>query len=247
MALPSESVLNFIKIRVVCKVAQPLRNFTCFFSTTPTQSWSSIPMLATNDFEYVAYVSVEKSDSQIYLFFLLETPKGEQIIDSNNGIFYQIPIYILSSEKSVEKTSTLSSKQSQQFDIPSPFSSSPSSSLSPFFPSGVASSDGSLANPKPLVENSNKNLPSISQSMPHSLIYVENPFRYSKITDKNSISHKIIKFQASPVYNLTNSKIRKNSSPSQKEISDYSVCSNCQGRYPKILHICPYCGYDFSK
>lgn len=229
MAIPSDSAVNSEKIRVICKVSQPLQSLSCFFSFNQGESWSMVPMFATSDLEYVVYIWYQKTDLKLWLFFLLENFDGVKVVDSNDGIFYEI---------------SLNSASIADHSLNISLSLSSTSNSTPLVNSKESKNSNSLQSVN------EKSISSISASVradQTSVIYAENPFRNQIDQTEEMSPHKIIRFQSSPIKNLQNPKPEKKAPLFQNEILNLSVCPNCQGNYPKHYGICPYCGSKNSK
>lgn len=235
------------KYRIVCKVANPINKLICFYSFDKGNSWVSQVMIPTNEFEYLMYISDIPSFSSIYLFFQIETLDSNIIIDSNNGIFYQLLSQDDDFTPSIQTDSNnISEFQDLNDDYGSIEDNKPDlENLHESFPSYNAPSPISssfLSSPSIVQSEFPENLQPSKESSSSSLaIRSYNPFNSSSLS-KPLPSQKIIKFRQSHISDISITSKSKSKSRDMKSKIEFFTCQKCNGRFPEPLSICPYCG-----
>ncbi|MHA1674042.1 MAG: hypothetical protein ACTSYI_10480 [Promethearchaeota archaeon] len=204
-------------VSLQCRVLNPVQNMFCYFSLDTGTSWFSLEMASTTDNEYRCDVPLENEISQVLFFLKIITLDGQSIIDNNKGVLFQFRV---DKEKPGDKGDQIDQENFLEFKA---------------IDEKGSFSEKKLA-PNPL-SSSHENLTHISSN---------NPFSGKNQASLPQFGKKIIKFNKPSDPSVDNPSEIKQAPRSVSVSSSTHSCSKCQGRFPKFLKICPYCGREYS-
>lgn len=212
---------------LICHLTHSIKQASCFLSYDSGSTWNKETMYPINDKDYGCQISPERSPSEILFFFKIIDYDNQQIIETNNGVFYKLEL----SENDTSETKTTNSDLHLALDLKNKLGSADNKTIQ------LSSSTNRTKNPA--------TKPSFQDGLP--LISSKNPFSSENADFIANNNKKIIKFISPSSASNKGENSKKHSNRGPKPLEHSKKCPHCQGVLPSFLSMCPYCGSPISK